>query len=204
MNYQILSIDITNIQYKLFNFFIQDLIYQDSQIIFSTALGDLVKISGDFSESCEKRDIQSQKYNFINKIQGNMRCMALLESSERVIYASGEASIVYAYSLDDHEIIGKAFKRRLDGGQPRLRDRLSAPRGGRHRLRARLPEWQDLSPHRLGRVPQVLRRREGNPGYQVFAGRAVFGGGLDGPNYLYFLDQWLELFPHAAEVDLFG
>ena len=33
--------------------------------------------------------------------------MTLLESNERVIYASGDSSIVYAYSLDDHEIIGR-------------------------------------------------------------------------------------------------
>jgi hypothetical protein len=69
----------------------------------------VVKIYGNFTDNSKKRNIQFQKINFINKIQGNMRCMTLLESNERVLYASGDSSIVYAYSLDDHEIIGRVL-----------------------------------------------------------------------------------------------
>jgi hypothetical protein len=31
--------------------------------------------------------------------------MTILEKGERIIYAAGEASIVYAFSLKDHDII---------------------------------------------------------------------------------------------------
>jgi len=35
-----------------------------------------------------------------------MKSMTMLEKGERIIYVAGEASIVYAFSLQDHDIIG--------------------------------------------------------------------------------------------------
>ena len=34
-----------------------------------------------------------------------MRCMTLLEKGDRIVYAAGDSSIVYAFSLEDHDII---------------------------------------------------------------------------------------------------
>ena len=35
-----------------------------------------------------------------------MNCITMLEKGERVVYTAGDASIVYAFNLHDHDIIG--------------------------------------------------------------------------------------------------
>ena len=78
----------------------------------TTTEGDVVLITGDFHVESQNRDIQvlmlikANRLNFITKMQGQMRSMTMLEKGERIVYAAGDASIVYAFSLQDHDIIG--------------------------------------------------------------------------------------------------
>ena len=90
----------------------QDLILLDEKITVTTTEGDVVQITGDFHVESQNRNInvnktqKAHRLNFITKLQGQMKSMTMLEKGERIIYVAGEASIVYAFSLQDHDIIG--------------------------------------------------------------------------------------------------
>ncbi|KAL4497254.1 hypothetical protein ABPG72_011189 [Tetrahymena utriculariae] len=49
-----------------------------------------------------------QRNNYISKLKGNLNALALLQKAdndEKILYAGGDAGIVYAFSLESHEII---------------------------------------------------------------------------------------------------
>lgn len=51
--------------------------------------------------------LKAQRLNFITKLSGSMMALALLEKEieDRILFVAGDSSVVYGFSLDNHEII---------------------------------------------------------------------------------------------------
>lgn len=50
--------------------------------------------------------IQERRINNICKLNGNMKALTVMERPEdTIIYAAGDAAIVYAFSVENHDIV---------------------------------------------------------------------------------------------------
>lgn len=102
------TIDLTNFTFKLFNFYVCDLVCAENKILVSTLEGDVVEILITKNEQWSMQKLNAKRMNAICKLSGQMRALSILKGKgdgDEILFAAGDQAVVYAFSLDSHEMV---------------------------------------------------------------------------------------------------
>ena len=73
----------TNFSFKLFNFYVCDLVFADDKLIVTTTEGDVVEVHFTQKEEWNSNNfvhkLKAQRINYITKLSGNLKALSLLE-----------------------------------------------------------------------------------------------------------------------------